>query len=194
MSLPFGPPRPPRPWQPWQNVPYTPFPRSASPVDFAAYEGGFAPSRIPNRLQRDRISRIITSICASVSMPPALCAKAGIAVPRTPLTVTLRIAASSTSARYTGSPTAIAAPPRPSCPWHPAQLLEKSALKSSTALGATVSDPWRGWPRGVPQPLTSATQLATAASARRWRAYLIAAPRGLHHVESSQEPQSPRAT
>jgi hypothetical protein len=124
MALPFSPPRPPGPWQAWQKVAYTRSPRCASPVDFAAYEGGFAPSRIPGRLQRDRVSRTITSICASVSIAPALCAKAGIAVPETPFAITLRSAASSTSARYTGSPTPIAAPPRPSCPWHPAQLLE----------------------------------------------------------------------
>src|SRR5215472_7087255 len=182
MSLPFGPPRPPGPWQAWQNVAYTASPRCASPVDFAAYDGGFAPSRIPGRLQRDRISRTSTSICASVSIPPALCANAGIAVPGTPLTITLRIAASSASARYTGSPTAIDAPPRPSGPWHPTQLLEYRVLKSITASGATVSEPGRGWPCGVPQLLSSAAKLPTAISVRRCRADLIAVPRRLHDV------------
>ena len=73
---------------------------------------------------------VITSICLSVSIPPALCAKAGIDVPRTPFAITARIAASSTMPRYTGSASAMAAPPRPSAPWQPAQFSAYSVRKS----------------------------------------------------------------
>ena len=59
---------------------------------------------------------------------------------------------SSTIARYTGLASAIAAPPRPSAPWQPAQLSAYSAPNSTTSFGASVSEPVRGWPGGVPQP------------------------------------------
>ena len=71
------------------------------------------PSRIPGLPHRARICCMITSICLLVSSPPALSANAGIAVPRTPLAMALRIARSSARAMYTGSARAIAAPPRP---------------------------------------------------------------------------------
>ena len=77
------------------------------------YVPGFAQERIP---------LTIASICLSVSMPPALFAKAGIGVPGTPLATVRRIAASSAIARKTGLPREIAAPPLPSWPWHPAQF------------------------------------------------------------------------
>src|SRR5580704_9667426 len=113
MELPFGPPRPLGPWQDSQKVLYAAAPCEGLPPDLAAYEGGFAEARKPGRPQRDRIPLVITSICLSVSIPPALCAKAGIAVPRTPLSIALRIEASSAIARYTGSAMPRAAPPRP---------------------------------------------------------------------------------
>ena len=72
----------------------------------------------------------IASICFSVSIPPARCAKAGIDVPRTPSAMIARIDASSTIARYTGLASAIAAPPRPLAPWQPAQLSAYSASNS----------------------------------------------------------------
>src|SRR5271154_6822496 len=97
MELPFGPPRPPGPWQDSQYVLNTDAPWVGTPGDFARlrYEGGLDPWRIPGLLHRDRIPLTITSICLSVSIPPALCANAGIAVPGTPLSMTLRIEASS---------------------------------------------------------------------------------------------------
>jgi hypothetical protein len=55
-------------------------------------------------------------------MPPALCAKAGIDVPEIPFAVVRRKTESSAIAKYTGSARAIAAPPFPSEPWHPAQF------------------------------------------------------------------------
>src|ERR1700688_2809694 len=112
------------PWQDAQYLPKTISPCAASPVVFAAYEGGFVPSRIPLRPQRENIPLVITLICSSVSIPPALCANAGIEVPRTPLATTLCTAFSSTTARYTGLARAIDAPPRPSAPWQAAQFCE----------------------------------------------------------------------
>src|SRR6266849_2935935 len=58
----------------------------------------------------------MASICSSVSMPPALRAKAGIAVPGTPLRTTRRIASSSAMARNRGSRKGWAAPPVPAGP------------------------------------------------------------------------------
>src|SRR5260370_30289492 len=109
-------PLPSDPWQDAQYVPKAISPRAASPVVFAAYEGGFVPSRIPLRPQRETIPLVITLICSCVRNPPALCANAGIEVPRTPLATTLCSAFSSTMARYTGLARAIDAPPRPSAP------------------------------------------------------------------------------
>src|SRR3954452_4703926 len=122
MALPLGPPWPSDPWHDAQYVPKAISPRAASPVVFAAYEGGFVPSRIPLRPQRENIPFVITLICSSVSDPPALCANAGIEVPRTPLATTLCTAFSLTMSRYTGLARAIDAPPRPSAPWQAAQF------------------------------------------------------------------------
>ena len=71
---------------------------------------------------QDRIPRTSASICLSVSIPPALCAKAGIGVPGTPFAAVRRITASSAMARKTGFARAMAAPPLPFAPWHPAQF------------------------------------------------------------------------
>src|SRR6266576_3456481 len=109
-------------WQDAQYVPKAISPCAAFPVVFAAYEGGFAPSRIPLCPQREKIPLLITLICSSVSIPPALCANAGIEVPRTPLATTLCTALLSTMARYTGLARASDAPPRPSAPWQAAQF------------------------------------------------------------------------
>src|SRR5580704_6292070 len=122
MALPLAVPPPVGPWQDAQYVPNAVSPCAASPVVFAAYEGGFVPSRIPWRPQRETIPLVITLICSSVSIPPALCANAGIEVPRTPLATTLCIIFLSTMARYTGLASAIEAPPRPSAPWQAAQF------------------------------------------------------------------------
>src|SRR6266581_3279854 len=110
------------PRQDAQYVPKTISPCAASPVVFAAYEGGLAPSRIPLRPQRENIPLVITLSCSSVSIPPALCANAGIEVPRTPLATTLCTAFSLTMARYTGLARAIDAPPRPCAPWQAEQF------------------------------------------------------------------------
>ena len=90
------------------------------------------PSRIPLRPQRENIPLVITLICSSVSIPPALCANAGIEVPRTPLATTLCTAFSSTMARYTGLARPIDAPPRPSAPWQPAQFCAYKVPNSRT--------------------------------------------------------------
>ena len=133
-----------------------------SPADVAAYEGGFAPASAPGSLQRDRMPLTIASICFSVSIPPARCANAGIDVPRTPSAMMARIERSSTIARYTGLASAIAAPPRPLAPWQPAQLLAYNASNSTTSFGASVIEPARGWPGGVPQPTNSTPSVATS--------------------------------
>src|ERR1700690_789397 len=122
MALPLAVPPPSEPWQDAQYVPKMIAPCSASPVVLAAYEGGLVASRIPLRCQRESIPVVIALICSSVSDPPALCANAGIEVPRTPLATTLCTALASTMARYTGLERAIAAPPRPSAPWQAAQF------------------------------------------------------------------------
>src|SRR5580704_2924911 len=103
MALPFAPPCPPAPWQDSQRVLYATSPCETLPADFGVYEGGLAPLSAPGRLQRARICVVITSICLSVSNPPALTTNAGIAVPGTPLPITLRIEPSSAIARYTAS-------------------------------------------------------------------------------------------
>src|SRR3981189_1743139 len=122
IELPFAPPRPAAPWHDSQYVRYATSPRTALPADVAAYEGGLAAARIPGRPQSERIPVVITAICLSVNIPPALCAKAGMAVPRAPLAMTLRITVSSAIARYTGSDSAIAAPPLPAAPRQPAEF------------------------------------------------------------------------
>src|SRR3984957_13828060 len=122
MALPLAVPPPVGPWQDAQYVPNAISPCAASPVVLAVYEGGFVPSRIPLRPQRENISLVIALICSSVRNPPALCANAGIDVPRIPLATTFRTTFSSTMARYTGLARAIDAPPRPSAPWQAAQF------------------------------------------------------------------------
>src|SRR5580658_5837199 len=122
MELAFGPPLPATPWQDEQNVSYTCEPREESPGLVDEYGGGFAPLKTFGFDQRSRIPRAITSICVSVSIPPALCAKAGMDVPGIPFVAARRMTGSSAIAKYTGSPSAIAAPPRPSAPWQPAQF------------------------------------------------------------------------
>src|SRR4051812_28163514 len=102
MALPLDPPWPSDPWHDAQYVSKATAPRAASPVVFAAYEGGLDPSRTPLRPQRENIPLVIALICSSVRNPPALCANAGIEVPPTPLATTLCTAFSSTMARYTG--------------------------------------------------------------------------------------------
>jgi len=122
MELAFVPPLPATPWQDEQNVAYTCEPRERSPGLAEEYGGGFAPLKAFGFDQRSRIPRTIRSICFSVSIPPALCAKAGMDVPEIPYVAARRRIASSAIAKYTGSPSAIAAPPRPSDPWQPAQF------------------------------------------------------------------------
>src|SRR5262245_48008714 len=107
-----------------------------SPSDVAAYDGGFAPASAAGLLQRDRMPSTSTSICLSVSIPPARCANAGIEVSTTPSAIVARIERWSTIARYTGLAGAIAAPPRPLGPWQPAQLLAYSASNATTSFGA----------------------------------------------------------
>jgi hypothetical protein len=85
------------------------------------YEGRIAPRKAAGFAQ-DRIPPAMASICLSVSMPPALLAKAGIGVPGIPFDAALRIMLSSAIARKIGSPRPIAAPPFPLWPWHPAQF------------------------------------------------------------------------
>ena len=152
-----------------------------SPADVAAYEGGFAPASAAGSLQRDRMPLTIASICFSVSIPPARCAKAGIDVPRTPSAMMARIERSSTIARYTGLASAIAAPPRPLAPWQPAQLSAYNASNSTTSFGASVIEPARGWPGGVPQPTSSTPSVATSivdAESSRTCVTTVASPRG----------------
>jgi hypothetical protein len=85
------------------------------------YGGGVALFKTSGFAQ-ERIPFTSASICLSVSIPPALCANAGIDVPGTPLATVRRITLSSAIARKTGLPKAIAAPPFPLAPWHPAQF------------------------------------------------------------------------
>src|ERR1700722_2019986 len=99
MALPFAAPCPCEPWHEEQYVRYASWPRCTSPGDFATYEEGLAPSRITGLLQRPRIPPTITSICLSVSIPPALWANAGIEVPCAPLAMIVRIELSSATAR-----------------------------------------------------------------------------------------------
>src|SRR5580704_10201597 len=122
MELAFGPPLPATPWQDEQKVPYTCEPREESPGLVDEYAGGFVPLKTSGFDQRSRIPRTIKSICFSVSIPPALCAKAGMDVPGIPFVAARRRMVSSAIAKYTGSPMGIAAPPRPSGPWQPAQF------------------------------------------------------------------------
>src|ERR1700683_2310001 len=122
MELAFDPPLPATPWQDEQNVAYTCEPREESPGLVDEYGGGFVPLKTSGFDQRSRIPRAIRSICFFVSIPPALCAKAGMDVPGIPFDAARRRTASSAIAKYTGSPRAIAAPPRPSAPWQPAQF------------------------------------------------------------------------
>src|SRR5882757_1926297 len=169
IELPFGAPRPATPWQDSQYVRYATSPRTALPADVAAYEGGLAAARIPGRPQLDRIPLVITAICLSVNIPPALCAKAGIAVPRAPLAMTLRITVSSAIARYTGSASAIAAPPFPAAPWQPAQFSAYRVAKSKISFGARTSESLRGWPCGEAQPESSIALNAAVESKCRSR-------------------------
>ncbi len=81
-----------------------------------------ADDTIVRRAATNGIPWTIKSICFSVSIPPALCANAGMDVPGIPLVAARRMIVSSAMAKYTGSPRGIAAPPRPSVPWHPAQF------------------------------------------------------------------------
>src|SRR5580704_12278310 len=104
MELAFGPPLPATPWQDEQNVTYTCEPRDSSPGLADAYGGGFVPLRTSGFDQRSRIPRTSKSICFSVSIPPALCAKAGMDVPGTPFVAARRRMVSSAIAKYTGSP------------------------------------------------------------------------------------------
>src|SRR5262245_38985056 len=126
-----------------------------SPADVAAYDGGFAPASAAGLLQRDRIPSTSTSICLSVSIPPARCANAGIDVPRTPSAIVARIGRWSTIARYTGLASAIAAPPRPLAPWQPAQLPAYNTSKSTTSFGESAIDPVPGWPGGAQPSITA---------------------------------------
>src|SRR6266446_1007982 len=160
IELPFAPPRPAAPWHDSQYVRYATSPRTALPADVAAYEGGLAVARIPGRPQLDRIPLVITAICLSVNIPPALCAKAGMAVPRAPLAMTLRITVSSAIARYTGSDSAIAAPPLPAAPWQPAQFSAYRVAKSKMSFGARTSEPLRGCPCGAAHPASSTLSAA----------------------------------
>src|SRR5205085_480451 len=82
----------------------------------ATQEGRLASSSPPSGFAQPRTPSTIESICASVSIPPALCANAGIAVPGTPVVATRRMTASSAIARNRGSPSGIAAPLFPSGP------------------------------------------------------------------------------
>jgi hypothetical protein len=93
-----------------------------SPAVAVAYGGGIASSAPWAFAERDRIPRTIASISVSLSVPPADFAKAGMAVPGTPLAVTRRNVAASAIWRNTGSARPLAAPPLPSNPWHPAQF------------------------------------------------------------------------
>src|SRR5882762_64974 len=169
IELPFAPPRPAAPWQDSQYVRYATSPRTALPAAVAAYEGGLAVARIPGRPQLDRIPVVIRAICLSVNIPPALCAKAGIVVPRAPLAMTLRITVSSAIARYTGSASAIAAPPFPTAPWQPAQFSVYRVAKSKMSFGARTSESLRGWPCGEAHPESSIALSAAAANKCRSR-------------------------
>ena len=80
-----------------------------------AYGGGFVPLKTFGCDQRSRIPWTIKSICFSVSIPPALCANAGMDVPGIPLVAARRMIVSSAMAKYTGSPSGIAAPPQAVC-------------------------------------------------------------------------------
>src|ERR1700726_1456994 len=122
MELAFCPPRPAAPWQDEQYVAYTSDPRAESPRAEEEYGGGSAPEKISGFDHRSRIPFTITPTCFVVSMPPALCAKAGMDVPGIPLAVARCRIASFATARYTGLARAIAAPPFPSEPWQPAQF------------------------------------------------------------------------
>src|ERR1700686_3196404 len=122
MEPAFCPPRPAAPWHDEQYVAYTSDPRAESPGAEEEYGGGSAPEKISGFDHCVRIPFTITSTCLVVSMPTALCAKAGIDVPGIPLAVARCRTASSATARYTGFASAIAAPPFPSEPWQPAQF------------------------------------------------------------------------
>src|ERR1700688_1944885 len=122
MEPAFFPPRPAAPWQDEQYVAYTSDPRAESPGAEEEYGGGSAPEKIFGFDQRSRIPFTITSTCLLVSMPPSLCAKAGIDVPGIPLAVARCRIESSAMARYTGLARGMAAPPFPSAPWQPAQF------------------------------------------------------------------------
>src|ERR1700676_3326538 len=187
MALPLGVPLPSEPWQDAQYVPNTSWPLSTFPAVFAAYEGGLAPSRPCLRPHREKIPFVSTSICCSVSMPPADCANAGIDVPSTPLVTLLRIVVSSTMARYTGLARAIDAPPRPSVPWQAAQFCAYRVLKSETWLGATGAGSVRGSRFRVLQA-ASITRLRIASSDRILIRFIAGSPRALV-VESFREPR-----
>src|SRR5271167_962413 len=68
-------------------------------------------------------------------MPPLLMAKAGIAVPSTPLATASRSEASSTISRYAGLLSGNAPPKRPFGPWQPAQFSAYRVAKSVTCAG-----------------------------------------------------------
>src|SRR5277367_6793533 len=166
MELAFGPPLPAAPWQDEQNVAYTCEPREGSPGVVDEYDGRFAPAKAFGCDQRSRIPWTIRSICFSVSIPPALCAKAGMDVPEIPLLAARRRIVSSAIARYTGSPSAIAAPARPSAPWHPAQFSPYRTLKSEISLGTMGVLAASGFPGALAHPHIIADK-TNAAETRR---------------------------
>src|SRR5207249_760211 len=135
-------PRAPCPASPWHDAQYvanTSPPRRASPADGSEYGGrSIAPTAL-GFVQCVRRPLTMASICSSVSIPPERLANAGIGVPATPSAVARRITTSSATARYIGSASGVAAPPRPSGPWQPAQFVRYRALKSTILSGATFS-------------------------------------------------------
>src|ERR1700749_3823670 len=101
----------------------------------------------------------------------------------------LRIVVSSRMARYSGLARAIAAPPRPSAPWQPAQFCAYRVPKSTTWLGAPCSELAFGSPCEVLQA-ASITRLSTA-SAERVLIHILfisGSPRSLA-VASFREPR-----
>src|SRR5207245_11313027 len=60
----------------------------------------------------------------------------------------------------------MAAPPRPSAPWQPAQFSEYRVPNSTTSFGDRVSKALRGWPGGALQPESSSIGPSAAAAHR----------------------------
>src|ERR1700686_5439632 len=77
---------------------------------------------------------------------------------------------SSAMARKTGFARAMAAPPLPSTPWHPAQFCPYRRLKSTTSLGGSISKS----DRGMLGDLLQATQARSATIAAIVRATRMA--------------------